>query len=220
MTVAADSKNVQTRAHRRRLLKRCTVYKLVTLTVIFAGLFVVISTLMPIVLSSYHQYSMYFYLAQLGIAGFLVIRTISKLAYGLIVDASESQARSARGIIVIVGYLAVVAIAISIMAQSPTVTVVIGTVTAIILGVSMQSLLGNAIAGMVLAITRPFRIGDSITVFGNTGRVYDIGLLYTTMTAPEEEGKIVLVPNTSLLTTAIVKEKRRGTRASSETTAA
>jgi small-conductance mechanosensitive channel len=116
--------------------------------------------------------------------------------------------------IVIAGYLVMVAIAISIMAASPTVTVVIGTVSGIILGVSLQSLIGNAIAGMVLAITRPFRIGDNITVFGNTGRVYDIGLLYTTLTATE--GRIVLVPNTSLLTTAIVKEKRSNTQASGE----
>lgn len=143
-----------------------------------------------------------------------MIRTISKRLYGLIADTSESQARSTRGMIVIAGYLAMVAIAISIMAADRTATVVIRAVSGIILGVSIQSLIGNAIAGMVLAITRPFRIGDIITVFGNTGKVYDIGLLYTTMTA--EEGRIVLVPNTSLLTTAIVKEKRANTRASGE----
>jgi len=143
-----------------------------------------------------------------------VIRTISKRLYGLIADTSESQVRSTRGMIVIAGYLAMVAIAISIMAADRTATVVIRAVSGIILGVSIQSLIGNAIAGMVLAITRPFRIGDIITVFGNTGKVYDIGLLYTTMTA--EEGMIVLVPNTSLLTTAIVKEKRANTRASGE----
>jgi len=210
----ADSRNVQGRIRRRRLLKRCTIYELVTLTAIFVGLFVVMSIFMPKLPPSYSQYSLYFYLAELGVAGFFVIRTISKLMYGLISDTSESQARSARSMIIIAGYLVMVAIAISIMAANPTVTVVIGTVSGIILGVSMQSLIGNAIAGMVLAITRPFRIGDTITVFGSTGRVYDVGLLYTTLTA--EEGKTILVPNTSLLTTAIIKEKRSNVRTSGE----
>jgi small conductance mechanosensitive channel len=213
MTIA-DSKNVQSRAYRHRVLKRCTVYKLITLTAIFAGLFVVMNIFVPSLPVYYSQYSVYFYLAELGVAGFLVVRTISKLVYGLIVDTSESQARSARSMIVIAGYLVIVAVAISIMAANPTVTVVIGTVTGIILGISLQSLIGNAIAGMVLAIARPFRIGDSITVFGNTGRVYDTGLLFTTLTATE--GKTVLVPNTLLLTTAIVKEKRSNVQASGE----
>jgi small-conductance mechanosensitive channel len=213
MTIA-DSKRVQSRAYRHRVLKRCTVHKLVTLTAIVAGLFIVMNLFMPRLPPYYSQYSLYFYLAELGIAGFFVMRIISKLVYGLIADTSESQARSARSMIIITGYLVMVAIAISIMAANPTVTVVIGTVTGIILGISLQSLLGNAIAGMVLAVTRPFRIGDSITVFGYTGNVYDIGLLYTTLNAVE--GRIILVPNTSLLTTAIVKEKRSNIHASGE----
>jgi small-conductance mechanosensitive channel len=213
MTIA-DSKNVQSRTYKRRVLKRCTIYKLVTLTAIFAGLFVVMNVFVPSLPVYYSQYSVYFYIVELGVAGFLVVRTISKLVYGLIIDTSESQARSARSMIIIAGYLVIVAIAISIMAANPTVTVVIGTVTGIILGVSLQSLIGNAIGGMVLAITRPFRIGDSITVFGNTGRVYDIGLLFTILTATE--GRTVLVPNTLLLTTAIVKEKRSNVQASGE----
>jgi small conductance mechanosensitive channel len=214
MTIA-DSKNVQNRAYRHRVLKRCTVYKLATLTAIFVGLFVVMNIFMPILPPYYSQYSTYFYLIELGIGSFLVIRTISKLVYGLLLDTSDSQARSARSMIVIAGYLVVIAIAISIMAANPTVTVVIGTISGIILGVSLQSLIGNAIAGMVLAITRPFKIGESITIFGNTGRVYDIGLLFTTLTA--KEGKTVLVPNTLLLTTAIVKENRSSVQTSSET---
>jgi len=213
MTIA-DSKRMQSRAYRHRVLKRCTLYKLVTLTAIFAGLFIVLNIFMPHLPSRYSQYSLYFYLAELAIAGFFVMRIISKLVYGLIVDTSESQARSARSMIIITGYLVMVAIAISIMAANPTVTVVLGTVTGIILGVSLQSLIGNAIAGMVLAVTRPFRIGDSITVFGYTGNVYDIGLLYTTLTGAE--GRIILVPNTSLLTTAIVKEKRSNLHAPGE----
>jgi hypothetical protein len=49
---------------------------------------------------------------------------------------------------------------ISVMAQNPTVTiVVIGTVTRIILGISIQSLIGSAIAGMVFTATTQDHFG-------------------------------------------------------------
>lgn len=37
------------------------------------------------------------------------------------------------------------------------------------MAISIQSVVGNAIAGIVLAIVRPSKIGDTITIFGNTG---------------------------------------------------
>ena len=87
-------------------------------------------------------------------------------------------------------------------------TVVIGTVTVMMLGISLQSLIGNAIVGMALAIMRPFRIGDNITVFNITGMVYDIGLLYTTIITKEDDP--VLLPNTLRLSSAVVREKQAG----------
>lgn len=203
------------RRHRIKIIGRCAAYRLLLLSAILIAIFVFTETFLPILLSTYAEYSLYIYLAELGVAGFLVIRTISRLVYALARDSSPSQARSARSMIVIVGYLIVVAIAISLIAQNPTVTVVIGTVTGIILGVSLQSLIGNAVAGLVLAMTRPFRIGDRITVFGNTGDVYDVGLLYTTLVTTE--GNTVLAPNSSLLTTPVLKEKRQSHTKTGET---
>ncbi|HKU49534.1 MAG TPA: mechanosensitive ion channel family protein [Nitrososphaera sp.] len=194
------------RRNRLRILQRCTIYRLVTLAAIFLAIFFVTRTFVPILLSSYSGYMLYFYLAEIGIAGFFVIRTISQLVYGIVRENSSAQARSARSMVVLVGYLLVVAIAISILAQNPTVTVVIGTVTGLVLGISLQSLIGNAVAGLVLAMIRPFRIGDTITVFGNTGDVYDIGLLYTILIT--QDGNTVLAPNASLLTTPVIRGKR------------
>lgn len=216
MAIVGNTNATRERVWRNKVLKRSLIYTLASVTVIFAALFVAMNIFIPIIIPLYNsQYSMYFALVELGIGGFFVIRTLSRAAYRLIADTSESQARTARSMVLIGGYLVVIAIAVALMAQNPAVTVVIGTVTGIVLGVAMQSLIGNAIAGMVLAIVRPFKIGDTITVFGNTGKVYDIGLLYTTMTTPE--GKTILVPNTSLLTTSIIKERVSNLQAPSET---
>jgi small-conductance mechanosensitive channel len=206
---AAHEKNAKERTFRRHRLKvmvRCTIYRLLVLAAIFLAIFFVTETLVSVLLASYSEYAVYFYLVEIALAGYFVIRTISQLVYGLIGESSASQARSARGVIVIAGYLLMVAIAISVLAQNPTVTVIIGTVTGIVLGVSMQSLIGNAVAGLVLSLTRPFKIGDRITVFGNSGEVFDIGLLYTTLIT--HDGDTVLAPNASLLTTPVVRTRR------------
>ena len=82
--------------------------------------------------------------------------------YRLIADTPRSQAQSIRSVIVISGYLPFGNNCrdISVMAQSPTVTiVVIGTVTRIILGISIQSLIGSAMAGMVFAATTQDHFG-------------------------------------------------------------
>jgi small-conductance mechanosensitive channel len=65
--------------------------------------------------------------------------------------------------------------------------------------------IGNLIAGMYLTLARPFKIEDNITVLGptgQTGRVADIGLLYSGLRM--DTGDSVLVPNTLLITTSIV----------------
>jgi hypothetical protein len=58
-----------------------------------------------------------------------------------------------------VPYPMAITVEISVMAQNLTVTVVIGIVTRIILSISIQSLIGSAIAGMVLAATTQDQFG-------------------------------------------------------------
>jgi small-conductance mechanosensitive channel len=74
-----------------------------------------------------------------------------------------------------------------------------------VVGFAAQNIIGNAIAALYLAITRPFKIGDRITVFGNTGVVYDIGLLYSKLLT--DTGDIVLASNSSMVTTMVIVNK-------------
>jgi small conductance mechanosensitive channel len=67
--------------------------------------------------------------------------------------------------------------------------------------------IGNMIAGMYLTITRPFKIEDRITVLGNSGKVADIGLLYSGLKL--DTGDTVLVPNTLLITTSIILREEK-----------
>ena len=94
------------------------------------------------------------------------------------------------------------AIAASYLSQNPILAASIATISAIVVGFAAQNLIGNMIAGMYLTIIRPFKIGDKITVFGNTGTVYEIGLLLCELLM--ENGDTVRVPSSSLLTTSII----------------
>jgi small conductance mechanosensitive channel len=90
---------------------------------------------------------------------------------------------------------------VSCLSQNAAVAASIGTISTLVIGFASQNQLGNMIADMYIAITRPFKMGDMITVFGNTGNVHDIGLLNCDLLM--KDGNIVRIPSTSLLTTPI-----------------
>ena len=60
-------------------------------------------------------------------------------------------------------------------------------------GLAVQGLLSNYSAGLNIVITRPFVVGDTITVQGVTGVVNEIKLAYTIL--EDEDGVIILIPN-------------------------
>ena len=152
------------------------------------------------------QVFFYVQLAELAIVGFFAIRIMSELVTKLVETHYKSQARLARNIIWIGGMLVILAIIVVMLAKDPYLTIAVTTAASIVMAISIQSIIGNAIAGLVLAILRPFHIGDVITIFGITASVRDIGLLYVRLLTTQDS-KTVLVPNSTMLGTAIVKEK-------------
>ena len=125
------------------------------------------------------EYLIYFQSLQLSIAGYLVIEIVANTAFRLVITAQQSgqTATSLRSLIRILGGIVVGAIVLSFLSQNAAVAASIGTLSALVIGFASQNLLGNMIAGMYLSLTRPFKIDDVITVFGNSGKVRDIGLL-------------------------------------------
>ncbi len=77
-----------------------------------------------------------------------------------------------------------------------------GAVLALVAGVSLSTPLGNLGSGVLLAFTQPARLGDRITVGEHTGVVAAITLSYTELVT--DEGTHVFVPNTSMVSTALV----------------
>ena len=79
------------------------------------------------------------------------------------------------------------------------------------IGLALQGGLSNIASGIILLITRPFSIGDFVTVAGESGTVTDINIYYTTILTPDN--KTITVPNSAASTSNIVnfsvENKRR-----------
>jgi small-conductance mechanosensitive channel len=66
-------------------------------------------------------------------------------------------------------------------------------VLTLVLGLAARQVFANPMAGLLLAIAQPIRIGDSVTIDGETGRVDDLTLSYTFIDTGD--GRLMVVPN-------------------------
>jgi small-conductance mechanosensitive channel len=69
-------------------------------------------------------------------------------------------------------------------------------VLGLVLGLAARQTIGNLVAGIMLSITQPIRIGDRVTFEEQTGRVDDITLSYTYI--DPGDGRLIVVPNERL----------------------
>lgn len=108
--------------------------------------------------------------------------------------------RTITTVIVSVGVL-------SALLTIPSVRAVAGGVLAstailgLILGLAAQKTLSNFVAGILIAVAQPFRLGDLVTVGDQSGRVEEIGLTYTFIRLTD--GARLVVPNDTLASDTI-----------------
>jgi small conductance mechanosensitive channel len=69
-------------------------------------------------------------------------------------------------------------------------------IAAAVIGFAARQVLANAIAGVVIAVTQPLRIGDLVTFEDQTGTVEDISLTYTWLRMGSEAR--LIIPNERL----------------------
>jgi small conductance mechanosensitive channel len=108
--------------------------------------------------------------------------------------------RTVTTVIVSVGIL-------SALLTIPAVQAVAGGVLAstailgLIIGLAAQKTLSNFVAGILIAVAQPVRLGDLITVDNQTGRVEEVGLTYTFIRLAD--GARLVVPNDTLASDTI-----------------
>ena len=108
------------------------------------------------------------------------LRFVRRLLYATIVGIGIAIALS--------GFTGVNNLARSLLAS--------GAIAAAVIGFAARAVLANFIAGIMLAITQPIRVGDWVTFEGNYGVVEDVSLNYTTLRTATSQR--IIIPNEKL----------------------
>ncbi len=81
-------------------------------------------------------------------------------------------------------------------------TVLGGTgVLGIVIGLAGQNILGNYLAGFMLTLRNPFKVGDQVTIGSESGSVYSVNSRCTMLL--DGDGILVQIPNSAVLTSTI-----------------
>jgi small-conductance mechanosensitive channel len=103
--------------------------------------------------------------------------------------------RLVEATIIVVGIALAVAQFTSVRSLATTI-LASSAIAAAVVGFAARQVLANAIAGIVLAVTQPLRIGDLVTFEGETGTVEDVSLTYTWLRTGSDAR--LIVPNERL----------------------
>ena len=140
------------------------------------------------------------------IFGYMIVRSVANTIYwSMRVKYDHPQAAAIRSMIQIVGIGALLA-GIAGGAAGGAAGVALGGFIGIVVGFASQQILGQAVAGLFILIARPVRIGDEVTIAGETGKVEDLTSLFIII--QKGDGTTVLIPNNMAIGSKIYIIKR------------
>ena len=113
-----------------------------------------------------------------------------------VVDTRLRFLRRVAGAIIIVIGIALAVAQFTELDRLASTVLASSAIAAAIIGFAARQVLANAIAGLVIAITQPLRIGDLVTFEEQTGTVEDISLTYTWLRMGS--GARLIIPNERL----------------------
>ncbi|MDI6806924.1 MAG: mechanosensitive ion channel [Candidatus Aenigmarchaeota archaeon] len=175
---------------------------------IFAALLVVLIGLTEYALQTYlkflAEYKPYLTAGELVVIGYLIVENIGWGLYKRFEIVSKGTASIIRTITRVAGYGIILSSLTSVFNVNPAAALTIGSFSGLVIGFAFQNVLGNAIAGIFIVITRPFKIGDMVEIKGIKGRVHEIGVMRTTIDTGEE---YVLIPSSSVVAEIIKRRK-------------
>ena len=175
------------------------------------------------------QYANPIYAVIILVGGYLLIRIISAIIRRVLnPKLGRTKGEGAKNLFQIVAGILLLLSILSLFGSNLTNLLIGAGFVGIVLGLAAQQVLGNLFAGISLLASRPFEIGDRLTlapngygiiantyshenmVNGYTGVIDDIGLFYTRMIL--DEGVPMVLPNSVVIGSLVLnhtKVKRR-----------
>lgn len=133
------------------------------------------------------------------IVGYVIAVLVSRYIYKAMLKAKMAKilAIFTGRVVKILLIIFVVAIGIGFLGVDVGAALIsISVVSGFVLGFAFQETLGNLAAGFMIAITKPFRVGDYVDIAGQSGSINDVGASITTMTTVDN--KRVIIPNSKI----------------------
>lgn len=115
-------------------------------------------------------------------------------------NAGLAVGRLAQGLVLFVGLL--VALSVALPTFQPGDVIQVLGISSVAVGFAFRDILQNFLAGILLLLTQPFRLGDQIVASGYEGTVEDIQPRATFIRT--YDGRRVVVPNAVLFTGTVV----------------
>jgi small-conductance mechanosensitive channel len=131
-------------------------------------------------------------------------RVASRMAETTLSRGAQTRLRLVRRLIFVIILAIGAALALSRFHQfSRLATGILASsaVLGLVVGFAARQTLANMVAGIIVAITQPIRVGDTVSVADNTGRVDDITLSYTYIDTGD--GRLMVVPNEQVLSAPV-----------------
>tara|TARA_B100000131_G_scaffold117656_1_gene114454 strand:- start:14 stop:967 length:954 start_codon:yes stop_codon:yes gene_type:complete len=82
------------------------------------------------------------------------------------------------------------------------------SVVSLIIGIASKQTISNLINSFLLAVDRPFEVGDRVEIEGEIGTVISIGILSTKLLDRDEN--LIIIPNNTIVSTEVINHARGG----------
>lgn len=134
----------------------------------------------------------------LWIIGRMVIRVVGRLTQRVLIQRLDATVARYLGsaLDILLNILLFIAV-LSVFGVETTTFAGLIAAGGVAIGMAWSGLLSNFAAGVFLLVLRPFKVGDFVTIGGQTGTVVDIGMFGTSLDAPDNVR--VIVGNSAVL---------------------
>ncbi len=151
-------------------------------------------------------YKEYILVGLVVVLGHLAVQAGTKWIFALVQRRSSTDvAGSIRIIARLVGYGLIFSFLVSHLTDNAAAALTMGSFAGLVAGFASQTVMGNTVAGIFMAVSRPIGIGEKVTISGKTGTVTDITLMHVIL---DTEDQRILIPSSTTVTTVLIKYKQ------------
>ncbi|MEG0546582.1 MAG: mechanosensitive ion channel family protein [Oscillospiraceae bacterium] len=135
---------------------------------------------------------------------FLIIKIIMKLFSRLLsrLSIDDSLKKIIKAAVKLILYFIAVIIVIDALGISVTSLIAMFSVVGLAASLAVQDSLSNLASGIMILVTKPFKIGDYVDIDNVSGTIAITGLIHTRIKTVDN--KIIYVPNSKIIATKIV----------------